>query len=104
MKKWGDVRAKAVREGRLDEKTVQEHRARMLAEMRAHKLAEIRNACGLRQADIAERLQISQSRVSRIERGDLEQSQISTLKAYAEALGGELEIAVHFGDERITIS
>ncbi len=104
MKKWSDVRAKAVREGRLDEKKVQEHKARMVADERAHKLAELRSIYGLRQEDVAKRLNVTQSRVSRIEHGDVEQSQVATLRAYAKALGGDLEIAVRVGDDRIPIT
>lgn len=102
-KEWSEVRQGAVRSGRLDERTIEAHKQRMLAEVRAHKLAEIRNDRGLKQEEIAERLQVSQSRVSRIERGQLDQSQISTLRAYVRALGGELEVSARFGDERITI-
>src|SRR5690554_7923338 len=98
MKKWRDVRAKAVREGRLDEKKAQAHKARMLADERAHKLAELRSHFGLRQEDVAERLHVSQSRVSRIERGDIDTAQVSTLRAYAQALGGDIEIALRVGD------
>lgn len=102
-KKWSDVRKQAVREGHLNEERIDEHKNRMLAEVRAHKLAEIRNTYGLKQEEMAERLQVSQSRVSRIERGQLDQSQISTLRAYVRALGGELEVSARFGDERITL-
>ncbi len=104
MKRWSDVRAKAVREGRLDERKVQEHKARMIGDVRAHKLAELRNEYGLLQEEMAQRLNISQSRVSRIERGEVDQSQVSTLRAYAHALGGELEIVVRLGDKRIPIA
>lgn len=103
MKKWRDVRAKAVSAGRIDEEKVSDHKADMLADIRAHKLAEIRNIYGLRQEDIAERLHISQPRVSSIERGDIDQSHIATLRAYAKALGGELEVAIRLGDDRIPI-
>lgn len=102
-KRWKDIRRKAVDDGRLDNTRVTEYKDRFLAEARAHRLAELRNAYGLNQEAIAERLHISQSRVSRIERGQLDQSQIATLRAYVRALGGELEIAARFGDERITL-
>lgn len=102
-KTWKDVRAKAVAGGRLDEARIAAHRDRALAEVRAHKLAEIRSAYGLNQTALAERLGISQSRVSRIERGDLAHAQLATLRAYVEALGGELEITAQFGDERVAI-
>jgi len=104
MKKWRDVRAKAVSEGRLNEERVLEHKARMLGEVRAHRLGEVRKVYGLKQEDVARRLHVSQSRVSHIERGDIDTAQVSTLRAYAKALGGDLEISVRVGDDRIPIT
>jgi hypothetical protein len=46
---------------------------------------------------------VAQSRVSRIERGELDRSEIAIVRSYVEALGGEVEIVAKFGDERITI-
>ncbi|MCA1682102.1 MAG: helix-turn-helix domain-containing protein, partial [Actinobacteria bacterium] len=70
---------------------------------RAHRLAEIRRAYGLDQSDVAERIGVSQSRISRIERGELDRSEIATVRSYVEALGGEIVIVAKFGDERITV-
>lgn len=100
---WKDVRAEAVASGRLDEAKVAEQTRRLLAEVRAHRLAEIRETTGLNQTDIANRLGVSQSRVSRIERGDMDRTEVATVRAYVGALGGEVEIVAKFGDERITI-
>jgi DNA-binding XRE family transcriptional regulator len=100
---WKDVRAEAVAAGRLDEASVAEERRRLRAEVRAHRLAEIRESSGLNQTDLADRLGVSQSRVSRIERGDMDHTEIATVRAYVGALGGEVEIVAKFGDERITI-
>jgi Lsr2 len=36
-------------------------------------------------------LGVSQSRISRIERGELDRAEIATLRSYVEALGGEVE-------------
>lgn len=102
-KRWKDIRGKAVEDGHLTETRVADHKDRLLAEARANRLAELRNDYGLNQEAIAERLHISQSRVSRIERGQLDQSQLATPRAYVRALGGELEVAARFGDERITL-
>jgi len=71
--------------------------------VRAHRLAEIRQAHGLDQSTLAERLGVSQSRISRIERGELDRAEIATVRGYVEALGGEVEIVARFGDERITV-
>lgn len=102
-RRWEDVRAEARAAGRIDEARAAEHRRRMLAEVRAHRLAEIRQTLGLNQSEIGDRLGVSQSRVSRIERGDMDRTEIATVRAYVGALGGEVEIVAKFGDERITI-
>lgn len=75
-------------------------RDEMLAESRAYRLAELRRAGNLTQADLAAILHVDQSRVSRIERGDLTRTELGTLAAYVKALGGELEISVRFDEER----
>ena len=100
---WKDVRAEAIASGRLDAARLEEQTRQLLAELRAHRLAEIRESAGLNQTDLANRLGVSQSRVSRIERGDLDRTELATVRAYVGALGGEVEIIAKFGDERITI-
>ena len=100
---WKDVRAEALAMGKLDEERIAEYRRQMQSEVRAHRLAEIRETYGLNQTDVAERLGVSQSRVSRIERGDMDHTELATIRAYVSALGGELELVARFGDERITV-
>lgn len=101
---WKELRSEAVAEGRLDEARVAEMKARLLAQVRAHRLSELREALGMTQVALAERLHVTQSRVSRIERGAIDHTQLETLRAYLEALGGELEVSARFGDERILIA
>lgn len=100
---WQDVRAQARATGKLDEARVAAIGAMLRAEVRAHRLSEIRRAYGLDQSEVAERIGVSQPRISRIERGELDRSEISTVRSYVEALGGEIEIVAKFGDERITV-
>ena len=102
-RQWKDVRKDATAGGRLDEDAVARHRRRFLSEVRAYKLREIREASGVNQDALADRLGVSQSRVSRIERGDMERAELATLRSYVRALGGELEISARFGDERVTL-
>jgi transcriptional regulator with XRE-family HTH domain len=54
--------------------------------------------------ELAERLHVSQNRVSKIEHGDIERAQLDTLRKYVEAVGGELHIEVSIGDERFVIA
>lgn len=103
VRNWNDVRAEGRAKGLLDEATSAEHRRRLLAEVRAYQLSEIREAQGLNQTGVANQLGVSQSRVSRIERGDLDHTEIATVRAYVGALGGEIEIIARFGDQRIQI-
>jgi transcriptional regulator with XRE-family HTH domain len=54
----------------------------------------------LTQVELAERLGVSQNRVSRLERGDIERVRIDTLARYVESLGGSLHIEMRVGDAR----
>ncbi|GAA3817924.1 XRE family transcriptional regulator [Sphaerisporangium flaviroseum] len=68
------------------------------------RLGEIRKRLGLTQQVVAERMGVSQKRVSAIENGTLSVVQVSTLAAYAEALGGELDVAINVGDQHLEIA
>lgn len=93
-----------LRERPVDRAAIDAHKKRMLDEVRAYRLRELREASELTQVELAERLQVSQNRVSRIEHGDIERSQVDTLRKYVEAVGGRLRVEVEFGDERIQIA
>jgi len=65
-------------------------------------LAELRQRRHVTQVEVAEILGIAQGNVSRIEgRSDV---YLSTLRDYVEALGGHLEIAAVFDDERVPVT
>lgn len=102
-KGWREVRTEAVEKGRIDETRVAQHRARLEAEVRAHRLAEMRKAQGVSQEELAEVMGVSQPRVSKIERGDLPSSELGTLSSYVEALGGTLRIVADFGDQEFIV-
>ena len=80
------------------------HKERMLAEVRAYKLRELREMLSLTQTDVAEALAISQKRVSEIERGHVDRTKVDTLRRYADALGGTLHVEVQVGDETYQIA
>jgi DNA-binding XRE family transcriptional regulator len=65
-------------------------------------LAELRRKLGVTQQQLAEVLDIQQAAVSRIERRD--DVLLSSLAAYVQALGGELEVAARFGDRQLRLS
>lgn len=70
---------------------------------RAHRLAEMRKRLGLTQAEVAERMNVRQERVSAIERAKVDTSELRTLAAYITALGGHMEIVADFGGERLVV-
>jgi transcriptional regulator with XRE-family HTH domain len=67
-------------------------------------LRQVREAQHVNQEDVASMMRVSQSRVSRIERGDIARTEVGTLRAYVEALGGQLEVVAGFGDEKLLIN
>jgi len=93
-----------LRERPVDRAVVDAHKKRLLEEVRAYRLRELREASNLTQVELASRLHVSQNRVSRIEHGDVERAQVDTLRKYVEAIGGTLRVEVEYGDERIQIA
>lgn len=87
-----------------DASRIAQARDEMLTESRAHRLADVRKARHLTQEQLAERIDIDQSRVSRIENGDLSRTEVGTLVAYAHAVGGTLELVVRIGDVAIPLT
>ena len=99
-KDWRDVRAGLD----LVEAAVNRERERMRTATRAYRLAEIRKEQGLTQREVAAALHVTQARVSSIERGEVRRSELATVQAYVEALGGHVEIIADFGDRRVVLS
>ena len=68
----------------------------------AERLGEIRASVGgVTQVELAGRLGVSQGNVSELERRD--DLFLSTLRSYIEALGGRLEVAAVFPEQRIMV-
>ena len=88
----------------VDREQVDAHKKRMLAKIRAYRLRELRKQAGLTQAQLADRIGVGQCRVSKIERGDLEEdSKIGTIRLYLEAVGGHLSIEYVTDDQRTQV-
>ncbi|MFI8590729.1 XRE family transcriptional regulator [Dietzia maris] len=83
---------------------VERHKRRMLAEVRAYRLKELRQARELTQEDVAHKLHVGQNRVSDIERGELDRVKLDTLRRYVEAVGGTLHVEVELEDHRYEIA
>lgn len=83
---------------------VDAHKELIRAQVRAYRLRELREQLDVTQTSMAEQLNVSQNRVSTIERGNLGKTQIDTLRRYVEALGGTLNLEVQLGDEAFRIA
>lgn len=82
-----------------DKVTARPGAAERLVALREQTLAEIglhnlRQAAGLTQAELAATLDVSQSAISQLEQG--RDVKLSTLRAYVEALGADLELTAVF--------
>jgi transcriptional regulator with XRE-family HTH domain len=91
---------KTIREKRVGNDPARVERAReaMVAELRLAGLRKHRKAS---QAAVANKLAVSQSNISQFERGG--DPKLSSVAEYIGALGGTLEIAAVFDDERISL-
>ncbi len=95
-RKWSEIREKMSPERR------ERNREKTAALLLAMDLTELRGNMDLTQEELAARLQISQSNVSRFEkRRDM---LVSTLREVVGAFGGELHLVAEFPDGDVEIS
>ena len=94
--KWSDIRAEIVANVGGEE-AIAEARKHNQAYIDGHRLSERRKAIGLTQADVAERMGVTKSRISQIERGEV--STVEAIARYVQALGGHIQISAVFGDD-----
>jgi transcriptional regulator with XRE-family HTH domain len=64
-------------------------------------LQELRQSLSLTQQDLATKLELSQSALSKLEHQ--EDIQVSTLAGYIEALGGQLKLVASFPEQEVII-
>lgn len=83
----------------VDRERVDSLKRQLLDEVRAYRLRELREGSALTQVEVAHRMNVSQSRVSHLENGEIDRAQLDTLRKYAEAIGGELRVEITLGDE-----
>ncbi|SDI44030.1 Helix-turn-helix domain-containing protein [Sinosporangium album] len=105
--KWSDTKAK-IREidpewDSPERVAVREtDREQRRAELRGAQLAEMRKRLGISQKLLAERMSISQARVSQIEHGQI--GGLDVLRSYVVALGGTLDVVADFGDHTVKVA
>lgn len=96
FQKWSDIRPGLV-EAAGGEERITEARKRNQAYIDGHRLAERRKSMSLTQSDVAERMGVTKSRISQIERGEV--STMEAIGRYVQALGGEIQVSAVFGDD-----
>ena len=94
---WQEIRAKKFSLAQLQQ--LDDGVERELLEM---DLRALREAAGLTQEELAQRVAITQSQLSKLERR--EDYRLSTLRRYVAALGGQLEIVAVVDGKRIHLS
>lgn len=94
-KKWTDLRPGILAD--LGPEVLGAAGQRTQSYIDAHRLTERRKTLGLTQSDVAERMGVTKSRVSQIERGEV--STVDVIARYVEAIGGHLQISAIFGDD-----
>lgn len=96
-KKWSDIRSQKFTPAEL--RQIDQEIEGELLEMG---LRALREAAGLTQEELAQRVEITQSQLSKMERR--QDHRISTLRRYVEALDGSLEICTVINGRRIKLA
>jgi DNA-binding XRE family transcriptional regulator len=95
--KWADIKNK----GKSPER-IAAIEAQVRADLLEMDLADLRREAGLTQVEAADAADMTQSHLSRFERGEGDRL-ISSLRRYVEALGGQLEVVAVLGNKRIAL-
>ncbi|RRQ77118.1 transcriptional regulator [Streptomyces griseofuscus] len=77
---------------------------RLLAEVRAYRPAGIRREQELTRREIADSMGVSTPRISAIEHGAIDRTEVATLCSCVRALGGQSRVVADFGDTRYTVA
>jgi predicted transcriptional regulator len=97
LHKWQDIRAKRFSPDQLRELDDEVEQELLAMDLRA-----LREAVGLTQEELARRVDVTQSQLSKLERR--EDHRLSTLRRYVRALGGELEIVAIVHGKRVRLT
>lgn len=96
FKRWSDLKKEVFTQEKLEQL-----RQRVDKELLEMDLRELRIMAGKTQKECEKESKIVQSEISKLERRD--DHLVSTLRRYVQALGGDLELVVHFGDKSIRL-
>ena len=103
-KSWKEVRKNAIDSGHITEEGVQAAATQLESRVLAYRLSELRKKHDLTQKQLAEIMGVDQSRISQIENGDITRTELPTVTAYINALGGQVKVIADFGDTQYQIA
>ncbi len=103
-KAWGQIKTEVKRRGRLDASVSTKAKAATEEYVQSYQLREIRKRANMTQQELADAIGVLQTRISQIERGDLSHTELATIRAYVEGLGGSIAVVAQFGDTQLQIS
>ncbi len=92
-----------VRDNNLDEVRVQRETSELRQRVEAYRLAEARKRRSMTQVELANRMGISQKRVSEVENGRISSLRVSTLERYAQGIGGKLRVSIDLPDGEVLL-
>ena len=101
MKTWEEISAESRKDSERAAR-IEAYKKELRDEIREYRLSELRKLINMTQAELAERLEMEQPGVSRLERQN--DMLLSTLRSFVAALGGDLEINAVFDDVRVKIA
>lgn len=78
----------------VDKKYLEEGVKALHQEAKLYRLQQIRKDLGITQKELAQRIGVSQNRISQIEHGNISSASIGTLDKYFNALGVKLTVSV----------
>lgn len=90
--KFDDWYDEAIKSGRITEEEVERGVEKARAATQGFRLRSLRKQLRLTQQQLADRINVSQSRISAIENGDIERMRVDVIVKYISALGGELQL------------
>lgn len=88
----------------VNREEVERIKAHMMTQVRAYQLREQRESQGFTQQQVADIIGVSLHQISKIENGDIENSRLSTIRRYLQAIGSELSLDAVVGDTRVRIA
>jgi predicted XRE-type DNA-binding protein len=99
--KWTNLKD-IVEELGIDESEIEIERSKIRRQQHFFRLRELRGATVLTQSDLAELMMLTQNRISKLEREDLDKLELRTIRKFVEGLGGSVRIQVEINGQRFS--